>query len=93
MCICIHVYAYICTYMFIYIYIYIQVCIYVFGQACRMFTKGSREWILITHQIIPKTQKLVLNTSLLDTLHYKVCIKDKMDQFREKSCPHPYTFV
>ena len=35
--------------------------------------------------VIPKAQKMVLNASLLNTQHYKVHIKGKVGQLREKS--------
>ena len=41
----------------------------------------------------PKTLKMVLDTSLLNTQQYKVCIKGKGKQFREKSSALPYTSV
>ena len=37
--------------------------------------------------------KRVLDTSLLNTQHYKVHIKGKVEQFRERSCALPYTLV
>ena len=33
-----------------------------------------------------KTQKMTLDTSLLNTQYYKVWIKGKVEQSREKSC-------
>ena len=36
---------------------------------------------------------MVLDASLLNTQHYKVGIKGKGEQSREKSCIHPYNFV
>ena len=33
--------------------------------------------------VIPKTLKMVLDTSLLNTQQYKVCIKGKVEQSRE----------
>ena len=39
----------------------------------------------------PKNQKMVLDASLLNTQHYKVCVKDKMEQSRERSDAFPYT--
>ena len=41
--------------------------------------------------VIPKTQKIVLDASLLNTQQYKVGIKDKVEQFSEKSSALPYT--
>ena len=40
-----------------------------------------------------KTQKMVLNASLLNTQHYKLRIKGKVEQSRERSCALPYTLV
>ena len=34
---------------------------------------------------MPKTLKMVLNATLLNTQHYKVRIKGKVEQFREGS--------
>ena len=43
--------------------------------------------------VIPKTLKMVVDTSLLNIQHYKVRIKGKVEQFRESSSPLPYTSV
>ena len=47
----------------------------------------------IPGRVIPKTPKMVLNTSLLNTQHYKVHIKSKVEQSRETSSALPYTLV
>ena len=47
----------------------------------------------ISGQVISKTQKMVLDISLLNTQHYKVHIKGKVEQFREKSSALPYISV
>ena len=44
-------------------------------------------------QVIPKTQKMLLDASLFNTQHYKVRIKGKVKQSREKSCALPNTLV
>ncbi len=44
-------------------------------------------------RIIPKTQKMVLDTSLLNTQHYKVRIKGKVEQSRKWRSVLPYTTV
>ena len=41
----------------------------------------------------PKTQKMVLDTSLLNTHNYKVLTKIKVEQSREKSSTLPETSV
>ena len=43
--------------------------------------------------IIPKTQKMVRDSSLLNTQHYKVWIKGKVEQSRERSSALPYISV
>ena len=55
-------------------------------QVGRVFANGPGDQDSMPGQVIPKTQKMVLDTSLLNPQHYKVCIKDKMEQFRERSC-------
>ena len=47
----------------------------------------------IPGHVIPKTFKMVLDTSLLNTQQYKVHIKDKVEQSRERSSALPYTSV
>ena len=47
----------------------------------------------IPGRIIPKTFKMALDTSLLNTQQYKVHIKSKVDQSRERSSTLPYTSV
>ena len=36
---------------------------------------------------------MVLDATLLNTQHYKVSIKGKVEQFRERSNAHPYTLM
>ena len=43
--------------------------------------------------IIPKTLKMVLDTSLVNTQQYKVRIDDKVEQSRERNSALPYTSV
>ena len=43
--------------------------------------------------VIPKSQKMVLDATLLNTQHYKVRIKGKVEQSRERSNSLPYTLV
>ena len=51
----------------------------------RVFTKGQEDWGSIPGRVIPKTPKMVLDATLLNTQHYKVGIKDKVEQSREWS--------
>ena len=41
--------------------------------------------------VIPKTLKWYTDTSLLNTQQYKVPIKGKVEQSKERSCTLPYT--
>ena len=43
----------------------------------RVFTNGPGDLGSIPGRVIPKTQKMILDTSLLNTQHYKVRIKGK----------------
>ena len=49
----------------------------------RAFANGLGDLGSIPGHIIPKTQKVVLDTSLLNTQHYKVRIKGKEEQGKE----------
>ena len=59
----------------------------------RVFAKGPGDLSSIPGRVIPKTQKMVLDSSLLNTQHDKVWIKGKFGQFWESSSTLPYTLV
>ena len=59
----------------------------------RVFANGPEDQGSIPGRVIPKTQKIVLEAALLNTQHYKVGIKGKVEQSRERSSALPYTFV
>ena len=48
-----------------------------------VFANGPGDLGSIPGRVIPKTQKMVLDASLLNTQHYKVRIKGKVEQSRE----------
>ena len=50
----------------------------------RVFAKGPGDRGSIPGQVIPKTQKMVRDASLLNTQHYKVVIEGKVGQHRER---------
>ena len=52
------------------------------GLVGRVFTNDPGS---IPGRVIPKTLKMVLDTSLLKTQHYKIRVKSKVKQPREKS--------
>ena len=60
MCVCVCVYSY----------------IYPIGIMVRVFANGSGDCESIPSQVIPNTQKMILDVSLLNTQHY-VWIKGK----------------
>ena len=51
----------------------------------RVFANGPGDRGSIPGQVIPKTQKILLDGALLNTQQYKVRIKDKVYQSRERS--------
>ena len=51
----------------------------------RVFTNGPGALVSIPGRVMPKTLKIVLDTSLLNTQQYKVRIKGKVEQSRERS--------
>ena len=57
------------------------------------FTSGPGDPGSNTGRVIPKTLKMVLDTSLLNTQQYKVRIKSKVEQSRERGSALPYTAV
>ena len=73
-----------------YIYIYTH---WLIGLVGRVFANGPGGLGSIPGHVIPKTLKMVLNTSLLNSQQYKVHIKGKVEQSRERSSALPYTSV
>ena len=59
------------------------------GLAVRVFANGPGDLGSIPGQVIPKTLKMELDASLLNTQHYKVRIKGKVGQSREGVAPSP----
>ena len=63
------------------------------GLAVRVFANRPGDLGSIPGRVIPKTQKMVLDASLLNTQQYKVRIKGKVEQSRERSSALPYNLV
>ena len=55
-------------------------------------TGSLDEWVKC-FRVVWETLKMVLETSLLNTQDYKVRIKGKVEQSRERSCVFSYTSV
>ena len=58
-----------------------------------MFANGPGDLGSIPGRVIPKTLKMVLDTTLFNTQQYKVRIKSKVEKSRERSSALPYTLV
>ena len=59
----------------------------------RVFANGLGDQGSIPGRVIPKTLKIVLDTSLLNTQQYKVRIEGKVGQSRERSSTLLYTYI
>ena len=59
----------------------------------RVFANGLGDLGSIPSRVISKTQKMIVDVTLLNTQHYKVRIKGKVEQSMERSCALPYTLV
>ena len=80
MCVCVYIYIYVCVFVYI-------------GLVGRVFANGPGDLGSIPGSVIPKTLKMVLDTSLLNTQQYKVGIEGKLEQSEERSSALPYTSV
>ena len=65
----------------------------IIGLVSKVFANGPGDLGSIPGRVIPKTLKMVLDTSFLNTQQYKVRIKGKMEQSRERSSALPHTSV
>ena len=59
------------------------------GLVGRVFANGPGDLASITSHVIPKTLKMELDSSLLNTQQYKVRIKGKVEKSREGVAPSP----
>ena len=59
----------------------------------RVFANGPGDLGSIPGRVIPKTLKMVLDNTLLNTQQYKICIKGEVEQSWEKSSALPNTLV
>ena len=57
----------------------------------RVFANGPGSLGSISGRVIPKTLKMVRDTSLLNIQQYKVHIKGKVEQASRRSSTLPYT--
>ena len=74
-------------------YLYTYISYRDIGPAVRVFANGPGDLGSIPGRVIPKTLKMELDTTLLNTQHYKVRFKGKVEQSWEWSSALPYTLV
>ena len=89
MCVCV----YLCMHTYIHVdiidaYWYICICVHI-GLVGRVFANGLGGLGSVPGCVIPRTLKMVLDTSLLNIQRCKVCIKVKVEQSRERSSASP----
>ena len=63
------------------------------GLMSRVFANVPEDRGSIPGRVIPKTQKMLLDTTLFNIQHYKVRIKGKVEQSWEWSSTLPNTVV
>ena len=63
----------------------------VYSLVGRVFANGPGDLGSIPGHVIQKTFKMVLDTSFFNTQQYKVRIKGKLEQSKERSKALPYT--
>ena len=63
------------------------------GLMSRVFANSLGDRGSIPGRVIPTTQKMVLDATLLNTQYYKVRIKGKVEQSKEMSSTLLYTSV
>ena len=69
------------------------ICLHTVKWYQRVFANGPGDLGSIPGRVIPKTLKMVLDTTLLNTQHYKVRFKGKVEKSWEWSSALPYTLV
>ena len=78
-----------CFHLFANIFFFFFCLLYWSGIIVRMFSNGLGDLGSIPGQIIPKTQKMVLDASLLNTQHYKVRWRVKWSNPGKGVAPSP----
>ena len=66
-------------------YTNVNIGYWLIGLVGRVFANDLGDLGSIPGRVIPKTLKMVLDTALLNTQQYKVHIKGKLEQSRERS--------
>ena len=95
MCVCTQIlksnknYIYICVCVCVCVLLNLKVIIRLIGLVGRVFANGPEDLGSIPGHVIPKTLKIILDPSLLNTQQYKVRIEGKVKQPRERSSALP----
>ena len=86
----ISIYLYLFIYYSLFIIIYLLFMVHLaIGLMSRLFAYGPGDRGSIPGQVMPKTQKMVLDAALICTQDFKVRIKGKVEQSREWSSALP----
>ena len=64
-----------------------------YSKFTNVYVNGPKDRGSIPGRVIPKTQKMVLDASFLNTQYYNVRVKGKVEQSRELSSTLPYTSI
>ena len=92
-CVCIHIGLNIYLRMHTHTYTDRQTHTQTHRHTHTVFANGPGDLGSIPGRVIPKPLKMVLDTTLLNTQHYKVRFKGKVEQSWEWSSALPYTLV
>ena len=65
----------------------------VIGIMVRVFVNCPETWVQSLVELYQRLKKMVFDTTLLNTPRYKVKIKGKVEQSRERSSALPYSLV
>ena len=71
----------------------LSIAYHAISQMSRVFANGPGDLLSIADQNLLNAQKMILDAAFFNTQHYKVRIKDKVEQSREEVAPSPYTSV
>ena len=63
------------------------------GLMSRVFANGPEDRGSIPGRVILKTQRMVLDAAWLNIQHYMERINGNVEQSKEWTCAHPYTYV
>ena len=89
-----YIYIYVCIYIYICVCVCVCVCVFIYtlpdiNLMFRVFANGPGDLGSIPGWVIPKTQKMVLDATLLNAQHYKVRIKIKWSNPGKEVEPSP----